>query len=78
MKLAYIDRAIACRNYIQHLRRIRQKAQSEMITVTLGSGPENEISSHMSAEVVRQAIIVECDRLTKQYEHDLYSMGVEI
>ena len=78
MKLAYIDQAIARRNYIQSLQRIRQRAQSESLTVTLGTDEDNAIFGQMSASVIRDAIVLECARLTAQYEQELRDMGVEI
>ena len=77
MKLAYIDQVIARRNYCQSLLRIRQKAQSDSLGVTLGN-EENAIFGHMSASVIREAIMNECDRLIAQYETEMQEMGVEL
>lgn len=76
MTLDQIDDAVRLRNYRKNVIGLAEAAKSAYMSLEF-SGYKNP-ESHISLDVVRDAVVAECQRLQAAYEAELAAMGVMI
>jgi hypothetical protein len=79
MKLSDLDQALALRNHRNRAQVLRRIAQDGFFDPEcIDNGERMKVSSVISVELIRDAIVAECDKFIAAKEAELLALGVSV